>query len=274
MGSIINPVEKRGWSVSASGITITGKVKKYATYVDLMAVVEDFPFLAWVVDATADMTVITGSALYMYDPDNEMNYTKVYETELLDRDLGIIFKWEMILDKPTSAVEDIDAAVLVRHSHTNKGALDVLSTAIDGTLLVNGKNIITADQLSAYALSTDIAIALAAINQTMSSLTTRVTNLEIAANKRPVFVYTSTGTELEPYPLEIGKWYLFDGASIIGYLPETAANYATIQIDTFNSNPSKVYHSSFVGGYVDIPDTGSSRFIFNSVQNKWSVILT
>jgi hypothetical protein len=75
-----------------------------------------------VADATADATVDTGAAMYMWNNDAS-TWTKIYEWEGMDATLD----WANIQNKPTSTVAQIDAAVGNSHSHANKAVLDGIS---------------------------------------------------------------------------------------------------------------------------------------------------
>ena len=80
MGVIINPGE-RPWYTSATGITIVGTTKTYQTWDDMLQ--EQYPGkLAWVVDASGDPTVESGSALYTWR--EYQGWVKIYETEYMD----------------------------------------------------------------------------------------------------------------------------------------------------------------------------------------------
>lgn len=87
-----------------------------------------------VLDATGDTTVASGAATYAFRHSTS-TWTKISEAESLD----VIVNWSMIQNKPTSAVADIDNAVTVRHSHSNKAVLDLLAVNSDGKLTYNGK---------------------------------------------------------------------------------------------------------------------------------------
>lgn len=90
-----------------------------------------------VIDASADPTVDSGSALYAYAFDTTTTY-KVAEYESMDATLD----WSMVANRPTSSVTQIDNAVSLSHSHANKVVLDKLSE-VGGGLLYNGAPITT-----------------------------------------------------------------------------------------------------------------------------------
>lgn len=86
-----------------------------------------------VLDATGDVTVTSGAALYVYDFNNTTWY-KVSEYESLD----VVLEWTSIQNRPTSSVAAIDQAVLDSHTHSNKALLDLLSETA-GHLYYNGE---------------------------------------------------------------------------------------------------------------------------------------
>lgn len=85
-----------------------------------------------VLDATADTTVASGAATYVYDTVTTTWY-KISETESMD----VVLQWANIQNKPTSAVADIDDAVTKRHSHANKTVLDNITDS-SGFLAYSG----------------------------------------------------------------------------------------------------------------------------------------
>lgn len=93
--------------------------------------------LALVIDASADPTVETGSALYAYDFGSSTVY-KVAEYESMD----LVIQWASIQGKPNSSVAQIDDAVGKAHQHANKAVLDKFTEA-GGQLLYAGEGIAT-----------------------------------------------------------------------------------------------------------------------------------
>lgn len=87
---------------------------------------------AFVIDASADGTVTSGSATYIYDFANTTWY-KTSEFESLD----VVLSWENLTDKPSSSVADIDDAVAKKHSHANKTQLDKIDEDGDGNFTYN-----------------------------------------------------------------------------------------------------------------------------------------
>ncbi len=145
---------------TADGFTVESRLTSLASSVSgqsRMFVVEDIAgrdaieapevgYQAWVKDATADPTVSSGAAKYIYE-DEETGWVKTAEAESLD----IVLSWADIQDKPASTAADIDDAVAKRHEHANKAeVLDKLSVA-GGNLTFDGKAIATeAGKYGAY----------------------------------------------------------------------------------------------------------------------------
>lgn len=77
-----------------------------------------------VLNATGDATVASGAATYIYNTTNS-SWNKISEAESMD----LVFSWANLLNKPTSTVAAIDAAVAASHSHTNKATLDKFGEA-------------------------------------------------------------------------------------------------------------------------------------------------
>jgi len=99
------------------------------------ALVLDHDALVLSLDATADVTVITGAALYVYQLSNT-TWHKVSEFESLD----VTLTWAAIQNKPTSLVADIDDAVAKRHVHANSAQIDLIGEDVNGKLTYNGVN--------------------------------------------------------------------------------------------------------------------------------------
>lgn len=78
--------------------------------------------IAYVVDATADTSVTSGGATYIY---NATSWTKISEWESMD----LVLTWNSIQGRPTSTVSDIDDAVSKKHTHVNTTTLDDLGAA-------------------------------------------------------------------------------------------------------------------------------------------------
>lgn len=89
----------------------------------------------WVIDATADATVASGGAKYLYMLDN--TWLKIGEAESMD----IVFNWALLQDKPTSTVEQIDLAVAKQHVHDNIETLTHVSDDGAGNLLFKGRRV-------------------------------------------------------------------------------------------------------------------------------------
>lgn len=78
--------------------------------------------LVLVIDATADPTVESGSALYAYNIATD-EYIKVAEYESLD----VIVQWTEIQGRPSSTPSEIDQAVADRHTHANLSTLNKIT---------------------------------------------------------------------------------------------------------------------------------------------------
>lgn len=87
-------------------------------------------------DASADSTVTSGSALYSYRGSDSV-VTKVSEYESLD----VVFDWNVMINKPSSSVADIDDAVTKRHAHANKAVLDDITEDANGRMLFKGNTV-------------------------------------------------------------------------------------------------------------------------------------
>jgi hypothetical protein len=85
-----------------------------------------------VLDATADSTVASGAATYIYRQ-SDTSFTKIAEYESLD----VILNWSDIVGGPSSSPTDIDDAVTKRHTHANKTELDLIGEDADGNMNYN-----------------------------------------------------------------------------------------------------------------------------------------
>lgn len=90
--------------------------------------------LVLVKNATADPTVASGAATYVYEVATT-TWTKVSEFESLD----VVLQWNNIQGKPTSSPAQIDSAVANSHTHTNKTQLDKISEDGSGYMTYNGQ---------------------------------------------------------------------------------------------------------------------------------------
>lgn len=88
---------------------------------------------AIVIDATADATVDTGGATYVYNPATT-TWIKTGEEESMDA----IVDWSTLTGGPTASAAAIDAAVANRHTHANKTQLDSIDEDGAGNMTYNG----------------------------------------------------------------------------------------------------------------------------------------
>lgn len=95
------------------------------------------PVYVFVRNATGDGTVASGGATYLYDLANTA-WLKVSESESMD----VALTWAALSGKPTSSPTDLDNAVTLRHSHTNKTQLDKIGEA-SGELTYDGNPVTT-----------------------------------------------------------------------------------------------------------------------------------
>ena len=150
MGSIINPNEKQTWAITAQGITVMGKTKSYNTYEEMLRS-PDPGLINYVTDASGDPTVNSGFAVYRYA--NGI-FTKVYEGEMMDPDLGMAIEWSKIINGPTSTPTDIDAAVEktqpmeIQKDDTGR----IVGLAVNGILLATEEQITELEGKTAGAL--------------------------------------------------------------------------------------------------------------------------
>lgn len=150
MGSIINPNERQTWAITAQGITVMGKTKSYNTYEEMLRS-SDPGLINYVTDASGDPTVHSGFAVYRY---SNGIFTKIYEGEMMDPDLGMVFEWSKIVNGPTAAPADIDAAVEktqsmeIQKDDTGR----IVGLAVNGILLATEEQITELEGKTAGAL--------------------------------------------------------------------------------------------------------------------------
>ena len=85
-----------------------------------------------VLDASADATVDSGSALYAYR-ESDTSWIKLTEYESVD----VALTWANLSGKPSSAPSQIDDAVAKRHTHANSAELAKIGEA-DGAMTYDG----------------------------------------------------------------------------------------------------------------------------------------
>jgi hypothetical protein len=88
----------------------------------------------FVIDATADSTVNSGGATYIYRVSND-TFTKISESESLD----LVLQWASIQGGPASSPAQIDSAVSNSHTHANKTQLDLVGQSASGDITYNGR---------------------------------------------------------------------------------------------------------------------------------------
>lgn len=103
------------------------------------AFVPDVTTWVYVKDASADPTVQTGGATYLWDARGKA-WVKTSEAESLDVQLT----WAAIQGAPNSSPTQIDRAVAQAHTHANNTQLDKINEDTDGNLTYGGKPVATA----------------------------------------------------------------------------------------------------------------------------------
>jgi hypothetical protein len=86
-----------------------------------------------VLDASADPTVSSGAATYIYRSATS-SWIKISEAESMD----VILDWSNIQNRPTSSVSAIDAAVANSHTHSNMTQLGYIGQDGNGDFTYNG----------------------------------------------------------------------------------------------------------------------------------------
>lgn len=101
--------------------------------------------IALVLDATADNSVASGAATYVFNPATS-SWTKIAEYESLD----VTLQWANIQGKPTSSAAAIDQAVADSHTHANKAVLDLVTADANDELMYKGAHIAARLETSAW----------------------------------------------------------------------------------------------------------------------------
>lgn len=96
-----------------------------------------------VLDASADATVDSGAATYIWDNANTA-WVKISEAESLD----VVLEWSSIQNGPTSSPAQIDAAVTNSHTHTNKTQLDKINEDGDGFMTYDGDSLVVTNNIA------------------------------------------------------------------------------------------------------------------------------
>lgn len=99
-------------------------------------------FMVFVLDASDDVRVDSGSALYAYEPSNDI-FIKVAEYESMDYNFqdiinGLTFDWSQIQNGPISSASSIDVTVSQIHTHPNIQFLEGISENIHGLVTYRG----------------------------------------------------------------------------------------------------------------------------------------
>lgn len=87
-------------------------------------------------DASADPTVNSGAALYVFNA-TTTSWVKVADFQSMD----VVLKWDNIEGRPISSPHDIDGAVAISHGHANKSELDLIGVDSKDNFMFNGQYI-------------------------------------------------------------------------------------------------------------------------------------
>lgn len=158
--------------------------------------------LVYVIDATGDVTVNSGAALYIYKH-STTSFHKIAEYESIDLSID----WVNISGKPTSTPTQIDQAVTNSHTHTNKTVLDniqealttVLKSGYDGVVnwvSTNGSNLLNhLSNTSNPHNVTKLQVGLG--NVPDLDTTSTISNSHTHSNKPLLDSYTQTESDLQ-----------------------------------------------------------------------------
>lgn len=87
----------------------------------------------YVIDASADTTVTSGGASYLFNTATK-DWIKISESESMD----LAMTWNSIVNGPSSTAPQIDEAVAAKHNHTNKNSLDKIGEDVEGNFTYGG----------------------------------------------------------------------------------------------------------------------------------------
>jgi hypothetical protein len=121
-------------SLIAAGITASKELKIVADISERNALNPTSTIAVYVIDATGDITVLSGGAYYLYNPTGSF-WIKTAEAESLD----VVLSWESIEGRPVSTATEIDSAVANSHTHSNKTQLDNISEDANGNFTYRTK---------------------------------------------------------------------------------------------------------------------------------------
>lgn len=223
MGSIINPNERQTWAISAQGVTIMGKTKSYNTYEEMLRS-SDPGLINYVTDASGDPTVKSGFAVYRY---SNGIFTKIYEGEMMDQELGVTFEWSTILNGPKAAVEDIDAAA----EKCKQLTLNTDEAGLVNGLLVNGILLATDEQIKVLEGKVSGALHFKGVVENKEALpaegNTQGDVYVDKAGKEYVYV-DGVGFEEFGSLTDLTSYYTKDeiAALLVGYLPLTDGKFS------------------------------------------------
>lgn len=270
MGSIINPNEKQTWAITAQGITVMGKTKSFNTYEEMLRS-PDPGLINYVTDATGDPTVKKGFAVYRYA--NGI-FTKIYEGESMDQDIGITYDWKAIVNGPTSSPADIDAAVAQKHEHVNLETLNVLSSTTDAegvinALLVNGVLLATKEQVDELTAKVSGALSFKGVVENQEALPAEdntVGDVYVTKDGKE-FVYTEAGFEEFGSTVDLSGYYTKEeiDAVCVKFSPNGERKYILLNNhdNIVGMDTKGVAHNLVMLSKWDVADFGAAGVHFN-----------
>jgi len=131
------PTESDIQALINSSITALAAVEVVADIASRDALAPTVNTQVMVLDASADPTVTSGAATYIWDNANS-SWEKISEAESMD----VALDWNNIINGPSSSAAAIDAAVAATHTHANLTELNKIGEDGDGDLTYSGQNVV------------------------------------------------------------------------------------------------------------------------------------
>lgn len=141
--------------------------------------------LCWVKDASADSTVTSGAAEYIYE-DSTNGWVKIAEAESMD----VVVSWADIQNKPSSTVAAIDAAATFVAGLDSAVTAAALKSAIDDDHTHSNKSVLDAIDSTAKSGYDTASAYVAALTKTASEVNSGIDE----ANKVDVAFIAAGGT--------------------------------------------------------------------------------
>lgn len=122
--------------ILGSKLAALGTTKVYPNIAERNKATPTEGMQAYVLDASADSTVSSGAATYIY---TGSTWVKTAEAESMD----LVMNYANLVGAPRSTPTEIDTAVGKAHSHDNMTVLNQLSEGSDGNLQYRGNGLKT-----------------------------------------------------------------------------------------------------------------------------------